>query len=336
LEISWGQRDGAVVLRVRGLPGAAADPQVYPAEVLDGRRPARHQPMAGRWDAADDEATFVPRFPFLPDTAYALVVGDGQRVGTLRTPPVPGPRLTTVVAVEPALAVVPRNLLRFAVTFSAPMSEGRAARFLRLEDAAGSVVPGALLSLDPELWDAGHRRLTVLLDPARIKRGLAPHREAGYPLTEGGQVRLVVDEGYPDAEGRGLRSGAAAAFSVGPDLRGRVRPEAWRLAAPAAGTRQPLDIRFDRPLDRLLADRCLRVAGIRGAGAARPDGLGWSFRPDAPWPPGTVSVVVDPALEDVAGNSVARVFDRDLAVADDDPLGTGVVLTVDLADVTRW
>ena len=137
-----------------------------------------------------------------------------------------------MVAVEPALDVVPRNLLRFSVRFSHPMSEGWAARCDPPGAVDGAVVPGVFLAMDPELWDAGRRRLTVLLDPARIKRGLAPHREAGYPLAEGEEVRLVVDEAFPDAEGRGLVAAAGATFRVGPDLRGRVRPGSWAVSAP--------------------------------------------------------------------------------------------------------
>lgn len=53
-----------------------------------------------------------------------------------------------------------------------------------------------------QLWHpTGHRRLTVLLDPARIKRGLASHRQVGYPLRSGEPFRLVVDDGFRDARG---------------------------------------------------------------------------------------------------------------------------------------
>ena len=44
-----------------------------------------------------------------------------------------------------------------------------------------------------------------------------------------------------------------------------------------------------------------------------------------PWTDAPHRVVVDPVLEDVAGNSVRRVFDRDLSNADDDPRDDGPV-----------
>jgi hypothetical protein len=131
---------------------------------------------------------------------------------------------------------------------------------------------------------------------------------------------LVVDAGFPDADGRPLVEGFVASYEVGPDLRGRVVPAAWELAPPPAGTPQPLLVRFDRPLDRALTDRCLQVVGIPGTGTAAPDGRSWQFVPAEPWSPGRVEVAVDPRLEDIAGNAVARVFDRDLRLEDDDPL----------------
>src|SRR5690606_15877630 len=126
-----------------------------------------------------------------------------------------GPATTRVEGVDPPGGTVPRNLLRLYLRFSAPMAEGGAARHVRLVRAAtGEALDDALL-LPPELWDPARRRLTVLLDPARIKRGLAPHREAGYPLREGEPVDLVVDAELLDAGGRPLREGFTAAYEVG-------------------------------------------------------------------------------------------------------------------------
>ena len=52
----------------------------------------------------------------------------------------------------------------------------REAQHVRLASDSGDTIAGALLSSEHELWDASRRRLTILLDPARIKRGLAGHR----------------------------------------------------------------------------------------------------------------------------------------------------------------
>jgi len=173
------------------------------------------------------------------------------------------------------------------------------------------------LAFDPELWDPSRTRLTVLLDPARIKRGLVPHRELGYPLVEGVDVELVVDQGFRDARGAPLAAPFAQHYCVGPDLRCLVEPSSWILDVPPAGSREPFVVHFDRPLDAALLARCLLVVDGAGARMSGPAEVGeeeqsWSFRPASAWEADAHELVVDAVLEDVAGNSVARVFDRDL------------------------
>src|SRR5438093_7158021 len=102
--------------------------------------------------------------------------------------------------------------------------------------------------MEPELWDRAHRRLTLLLDPGRIKRGLAPNAEAGYPLIEDVPIVVRVDAAFRDAAGRPLRAGAQRRYQVGRPLRARVDPTAWRLDCPTAGSTDPLTVAFDRPL----------------------------------------------------------------------------------------
>ena len=54
----------------------------------------------------------------------------------------------------------------------------------------------------------------------------------------------------------------------------------------------------------------------------------WFFTPAAPWPEGVCELHVNADLEDLAGNSVRRVFDRALHRAQDNPLAiAAVVLT---------
>ena len=44
-------------------------------------------------------------------------------------------------------------------------------------------------------------RLTLLLDPGRIKRGVRPLEEIGGALQVGRTYTLVIDDAWPDAKG---------------------------------------------------------------------------------------------------------------------------------------
>ncbi len=280
--------------------------------------------MAGRLMRDGEDVCFVPRFGFVAGTSYAVTAG-GVPVAVLARPRAPQTAVTEVLAIYPTAAEVPRNLLRFYVWFSGPMSEGFAARHVRLVEAAGGEpLAGALLPTPAELWSGDRRRLTLLLDPARIKRGLAAHREVGYPLRRGETFRLEVNAGFADAAGRPLRRAARRQYAVGADERRLVDPGAWSLTTPAAGTRQPLEVSFGRSLDHGLLGRCLHVAGpdgtpVDGLLEPGPQERSWWLDPRRPWAPGPHQLIVDPVLEDLAGNSVSHVFDRDLARPDDNP-----------------
>ena len=310
-EVLWSRWQGEDCIRVGGVaPGT--DVRVLPVgATVIGRLPA----MAGRTVLDGRDACFVPRFAFVDGTAYSVSV-DGVTRATLRRPRRPRSATTEVLAIYPSAQEVPRNLLRFYVLFSAPMSEGSARNQLRLVDGSGEALAGAFLPTDYELWDTDRRRLTVLLDPARIKRGLLPHRQAGYPIRTGHRFLLVVEAGFHDARGAPLRSPAERTYGVGGDERRHVEPGEWALRPPAGHSLEPLEIGFDRPLDHGLLHRCLHVMDPNGRPVLGTAEVGsaeqsWRLVPARPWAPRPHGLVVDHILEDLAGNSVSRVFDQD-------------------------
>ena len=81
-----------------------------------------------------------------------------------------GGSTTLVTAVYPSAQVLPENLLRFYIHFSAPMSRGEAYRHVRLLDAAGKAVDLPFLELDQELWDPDGKRFTGFMYHERWRR----------------------------------------------------------------------------------------------------------------------------------------------------------------------
>ena len=353
LELSWADQGGRDCLRVRGWTGdelrelgrlAAAELGrrlgVLPSELVEAAAHIRAlQPLAGRFAINEDSICFIPRFPFLNGMSYSLVVYSrlvGGRAGELEVWPIQRPSRvgapsTGVVAIYPSAEEAPVNQLKFYIHFSGPMSEGWATRAVHVRRADNNgPLDGVFLAMEPELWDPERRRLTLLLDPARIKRGLVPHEEASYPLTEGVPVVISIDAEFRDAAGQPLRTGMERRYEVEPAVRVRVNPADWRFHYPAAGSLSPLTVEFDRSLDHALLEHSLWVnnaagAPVAGRGSVGPAERSWRFEPQSPWEEGRYVVVVDPRLEDLAGNSLIRVFDRDLMRAEDVPVDVGAV-----------
>ncbi len=332
LEIELSTAEGSHRVRLVGLPSAtmrhlrslserelARELPVYPRDHLPSDALAL-QPMAGRYEVGPDAVTFVPRYPLLPGLCYVIVVrtGEGgeQRL-TFRLPAARAEPTARVLAIYPSGDRLVRNQLKLYVQFSTSMSEGQAARYVWLVRAdSGEAIESPFVA-EPELWDRERRRLTLLFDPGRLKRGLRSHEEAGYPLQEGVPVRVLVDEGFRDADGAPLRERFEQRYEVAGDLRARVDPRNWERRLPAAGTTEALRVRFDRPLDRALLQHALAVSDgagrpVRGRPQVGAAERSWTFTPATPWPAGEYRLAVDPRLEDLAGNSLARVFDRDL------------------------
>ncbi len=300
-------------------------------ESASGTSPVPH--VVGRYQALSDRIRFEPRFPFAPGVAYRVDL-DVARLDAIAGSDVsgsnasrvthrfsvaarPADRTTRIVAVHPTVERVPSNLLRWYIEFSSPMEPGSALDHVRLLDETGRPVEGAFLRVDEELWDAERRRLTLFFDPGRVKRGVRQHVEMGAPLVAGHRYRLVVDAKWRDARGAELASGFEREIEAGPFDGASPAPETWRLAPPRAGTRDPLRVSFREPLDHALAARMLTVfrsgEPIEGSVALVPGDSLWLLTPTVAWKVGEHTLRVDATLEDLAGNSVARVFDSDRA-----------------------
>jgi hypothetical protein len=301
----------------------------------DGGDASALPPVIGRFEVKGGRLRFIPRFPLAAGVSYLVrldPVALAELAGTTPTsrepvtahvaiPSAAAARTTRVAAVYPPGDRVPENLLRWYVQLSAPMAPGEALGHVKLLDEAGREVAGAFLETSEELWDPERRRLTLLFDPGRVKRGVRTNLEEGAPLVAGRRYRLVIDAEWRDGAGAALKSGYERAFEATAADRTSPDPDAWSVSAPSAGSRAPLRLRFGEPLDHALAQRMIAVHDANGRRVAgtvtlADDDHSWSFAPDEPWRAGQYALHVDAALEDVAGNSVARLFDADRRAGD--------------------
>lgn len=286
--------------------------------------------VSGRYHLCDDEVWFIPTFPFDTDVKYCAIF-DARLLGfrmadepsTLEfvIPSDKEPASTEVSWIFPSGDVLPENLLRFYVCFSSSMQRGRALDEISLLDADEQPVADALYRAPVELWDRTMRRLTVLLDPGRLKRWVGPNRELGPPLKVGRSYTLEIGSGMIDQHGRPLRERFRKHFGVGDPVREQVSVESWELRPPLSDGRDPLVLLSKSPLDWALLMGSIRVRsedGLAIAGQVVVDQSEkrWSFTPASPWTVGAYQIHVDSTLEDVCGNNVAGAFDRPLREKD--------------------
>ena len=295
-------------------------------------------PVQGAYRIGNDTLAFQPDFPFSPDVKYRVdIATELVTIENLRgvnlsrlgrefvgfsfslpaSPPLAPPQVQRVF---PTGEELPANILRFYIYFSSPMQRGWASRAISLQDEDGHEIENVFMEFKQELWSPNQRRLTVFLDPGRIKRGVSTNERLGDALQVGGRYRFVVDASWPDASGNSLRKKYEKAFRVTPPLRSTVDPDSWILEAPAAGSNAPLKLTVDRPLDHALLQRLLHVQDEGDNEVPGRIELGrketqWLMFPQHPWRPGEYRLHIQPELEDLAGNNLSGPLDRSVTDA---------------------
>lgn len=284
-------------------------------------------PTAGTYSIETNTLCFTSQFPIEPEAKYwalfhpeKLPYGDYSKessiVSTFQASLQDSSSTTVVTQVYPSAAVVPQNLLKFYVHFSAPMSRGNIYKHIHLLDSTGKEVDLPFLELDEELWNPEMTRLTLIIDPGRIKRGVRPLEDIGPALQSGKGYRLVISSDWKDGAGKPLKESFEKGFTVSPPDRETPNPERWQIEPPKPETSAPLLIIFPEPMDSAVTQRAIQVVDqsgnlIAGKVALTNEEHHWTFIPANPWQHGTYRLEVKTTIEDLAGNNIGKPFDVD-------------------------
>jgi hypothetical protein len=275
--------------------------------------------LLGTVSIIESELRFTSRFPMSPSVVYRVELApmltdnrDASPILFTAQPRKSSPP-TTVVSVFPSADVLPENVLKFYIHFSASMSRGEAYQRVHLM-RGNTEVPTPFLELGEELWDSEQKRFTLFVHPGRIKKGLKPREESGAPMVDGNEYVLRIDGGWLDAQQKPLREAFAKKFRVASADEVQPDPKSWKIVPPKENSRSSVTMMFNEPLDHSLLTRVIRVLDaskteVAGTVSVSEHEKVWSFEPKEPWMLGQYTLAIASTLEDLAGNNLARPFE---------------------------
>jgi hypothetical protein len=278
-------------------------------EVAD--RPA----MSGEWTSTGGKVVFAPKYSLKPGATYRVFLADGKSLD-VAVPADTADRQAALTGISPGVTEIPENVLRFYLHFDKPMPRGDVYKYVQVVKEDGTQVPQPFLKLDDELWNPDQTRLTLLIEPGRIKREVKPLIDLGPVFAAGNKYTLVVSGEWPTLAGKPLGRDLRKPITAVTRLEDAPDPKKWTITSPAAG-RDELKVAFGRPMDHALLARTLSVIGpdgsaVRGTGAAADFDRAWTFKPAADWVPRSYKLRVNSILEDVCGNAIGHPFEVEL------------------------
>ena len=317
VEVVTQSTDDGIVLLIKNVADAeAAIVKVWLAKANVQTDPA----MLGSVSRKDGELVFRPRFPLNPGTKYNVQVSNNEEaepdyfiveVPAEKTVP------TKVEQIYPTSEILPENILKFYIQFSAAMQKGDVYRYLQIRKVDGKQVELPFLEIEQELWSRDSKRLTLLLDPGRIKRGLKPREEMGPIFVLGNAYELVVDGKWPDSNGQSIGKDFVKRFRIGAEDHQQPDPNQWSIETPEENSKQPLVILLAEPLDHSMLQSAIVILNnesqpVAGRVEISTHQTQWSLIPKSPWKKGAYSIEINSRLEDNAGNSIEKQFDVDV------------------------
>ncbi|MEO1217914.1 MAG: hypothetical protein AAFY45_30580 [Bacteroidota bacterium] len=282
----------------------------------------KHRSIAiqGRHEIKGDYLVFSPYFPFEKGMTYVvkakhLAADNGHSFHSFQLGKKSAIDEAKVVSIYPSGDQLPENLLRFYIYFNTPMKKGQALKYIQLTDTAGNIDRQAFMEFKQELWSPDGKRLTLLFDPGRIKRGVSTNRELGPALLESNRYHLSILDGWQDVYGQNLSEKKTKKFVVNYAYRQSIKTKEWAIDSPTANSYNPLRIHFDRMMDHALVQSMIQIEDdeknlLEGHWEILQEEHLLQFIPTQIWQKGSYQIVFDNRLEDVAGNNLQSLLDQ--------------------------
>ncbi len=260
---------------------------------------------------------FEPLVPFTRGLTYEVVINEKQ-VASFTIPLADQKDTPSIIAIYPEQDTLPENILKMYLHFSAPMREGFSGDFVRVINADKDTLNDVFLKMEPELWNEDRTVLTLWFDPGRIKRDLQPNLKLGNPLQKNSTYTLFISKQWQNAQGLSLNKNVTKSFWV--KTRDSLSPNIhqWSIVSPPINTKSPLSVQLQEPLDHYLLLETLTIIdnsqkNLAGKWEIQNKDQIIHFTPNNPWQAGNYQLIIASQLEDLAGNNLNKVFDRDIS-----------------------
>ena len=276
-------------------------------------------PIQGNYSIIENSLVFKPYFPFDPGLTYVVKIQDTNteeysyfQFQTGEKAKVDQAKLLNIF---PSANLLPENLLRFYIYFQTPMTQGQSLDYIKLIDKSGKIDEHAFMQFKEELWSSDGKRLTLLFDPGRIKRGVSTNMKQGPSLENEQQYTLSISNEWKDIYGQTLEINSTNKITITDAYRKKMKIEEWTITTPSIGSKGKLTLRFDRILDHALIQSMIQIRDfdnnlIEGSWKILDSEQEVKFAPKSEWKKGNYKIQIDTHIEDVAGNNLQNLLDH--------------------------
>ncbi|MFY7670009.1 Ig-like domain-containing protein [Tenacibaculum sp. MEBiC06402] len=272
--------------------------------------------LLGNVSRTDKSIRFTPLLSFQENKMYTAVFEN--EIFVFKIPLNPNHEQLKVVDVYPRTATLPSNFLKWYVEFSKPVNSTNIYNHISLvNNKTGKKVDRALLPLETPLISDDGKILTLWIEPGRQKRDLGPNKRLGEVLKEGESYTLLISKSLKDIEGFSMKTDFHYSFEVIENDRESPNITRWTLELPKSNTQNSLIINLNDTLDYgspynnvVIVDE--KGKQIQGVFSINMNEERIVFRPDNNWERTYYTIHCNKLIEDVAGNNLERLFDRDI------------------------
>lgn len=284
-------------------------------------------PMQGDFSKVENVLIFKPYFSFENGLTYVIRISNSTpnefsyvsfKIGEREKKD-----QAKLLRIFPTANILPENLLRFYFYFQTPMQQEEALKHIKLIDDQGNIDDQVFMKFKEELWSNDGKRLTLLFDPGRIKRGVATNVRQGAALENGRRYQLNISGDWQDVYGQKLCKSRVKEITVKEPYRKRLNPDEWTVKEPTLASLDKLTINFDRIIDHTLIQAMIQIIDdtehfVEGNWEIGNAEKQIHFVPRNKWQKGAYKIIFDTQLEDVTGNNLKNLLDHHILEQDID------------------